>query len=133
MGTMLPIAIWDFAGWTEEFWRIHRWPIKIICGTIYSLVQLLNGLLMTILIILFAIGYGAAVNFTMQKSWEFGITQSWNKIDKRLEGGLDNAVTHDTHVDPVLLLKPPPEPDPHQDDHEDDDVDAPKTVVFKDD
>ena len=41
MGTMLPIAIWDFAGWTEEFWRIHRWPIKIICGTIYSLVQLL--------------------------------------------------------------------------------------------
>ena len=24
MGTMLPIAIWEYAGWTEEFWRLHR-------------------------------------------------------------------------------------------------------------
>ena len=99
MGTLLPIAIWDYAGWSEEFWRIHRWPIKIICGTIYSLVQLLNALLMTILIVLFAIGYGAAVNFTIQKSWQWGVTQSWNTIDKDLEKGLDDAVLSEHAVD----------------------------------
>ena len=35
MGTLLPVAIWDFLGWKEEFWRVHRWPLKLICGLLY--------------------------------------------------------------------------------------------------
>ena len=125
MGTLLPVAIWDFLGWKEEFWRVHRWPLKLICGLLYFILNSIGILarrrrrrplaaappraarpsparrrpsparpraqISLALVALFAVGYGSLLEATVKKSWELGVTQSWNKIDPSEEAKIDEA------------------------------------------
>jgi hypothetical protein len=43
------------------------------------------------LVALFAVGYGSLLEATVKKSWELGVTQSWNKIDPAEEARIDEA------------------------------------------
>ena len=68
--------IWDFAGWKKEFWRVHRWPLKMVCGLTYGLAKSFGALMAFVAVFGLAIGYGYLLHLLMKKSWEWGVTQA---------------------------------------------------------
>ena len=98
-GTLMPIPIWDYMGWQEAFWTMHRFPIKIVCGLLYFVLKNIGLIIMLALVVLWVVLYGWLLNRLTKLSWEWGITQSWNQIAAVMEEELDNGILEEHLLD----------------------------------
>lgn len=92
MGTLMPVRIWDFMGWQKSFWRIHRFPIKVVCGLTYAVLKNIGAAIMLLVFLFVGYCYGRLVELLTMRSWAWGVTQSWNVIDAKREAQLDDQI-----------------------------------------
>ena len=92
MGTLMPVRIWDYMGWQKSFWKIHRFPIKAVCGLTYAVLKNIGAGIMLLVVLFLGYCYGRLVELLTMRSWAWGVTQKWNAIDERREAQLDDQI-----------------------------------------